>query len=213
MDRREAIKRTILLTGYAMSASTLTAVLHGCKAETAPDWQPAFLTPEQADLVADLGETILPHTDDSPGAKDVNVHRFIDLLLKDYTPAEDQKAFTDGLAALASQCAADNGGKAFADLSADERLAYLNQVNENAIKAIEEAAKQMNEANLKAMETQAPAPPSPPPFFINLKQAIIAAYFTSEEVGTKVLAYDPIPGELRACAPLEEVSGGKVWAL
>ena len=36
--------------------------------------------------------------------------------------------------------------------------------------------------------------------------------FTSEEVATTVLNYDPIPGENKPCIPLEEV-GGKVWAL
>jgi hypothetical protein len=36
---------------------------------------------------------------------------------------------------------------------------------------------------------------------------------TSEEIGKKVMAYDPIPGGYVGCESLEELTGGKAWSL
>lgn len=202
MDRREAIKRAALLSGYALSASTISAVMQGCKADSAGDlsgdWTPSYLTEDEAVLVAEIGETILPHTDDSPGAKDVNVHQFIDLMLADYVDPEDQENYRQGLQQFSEACREANGGKDFVALTPEERLTYLTTVNQEAISG-------ERSENGPAAEYL--------PFFITLKQAVFTGYFTSEAVGTEVLAYDPIPGEYQSCAPLEEVSAGRVWAL
>ena len=83
MNRRDALKQTALLTGYALSASTIASIMNGCKASGDPAWVPQFLTEEQGALVAEMAECLIPRTD-TPGAKDVFVHEFIDLMLKDY---------------------------------------------------------------------------------------------------------------------------------
>ncbi len=190
MTRREIIKRTALLTGYALSASVIQGVLQGCQAEGKPDWQPLFFSPEQGRQVADMAETILPKTDDSPGAKDVNVHEFMDLVIKDCFKAKEQEKFIEGLTALNEQANASYG-QAFSSLSLDQQLELLQQVDK--------------EARIEAQKGQSK------PFFLDFKQLAIASYFTSEQVGKEVLAYDPIPGEFEPCIPLEEV--GKVWAI
>lgn len=200
MDRREALKRTFLLTGYALSAGTVSAVMQGCKADTtlSGDWTPAFLTQDQALLVAEIAETILPRTEDSPGAKDVNVHQFIDLMLKDYVSEAEQEMYRKGMDAFAANCKEVNDGRSFLELSPEQRLEYLTTVDK------------------QAMATEGKRDESAPEhlrFYVVLKQSVIAGYFTSETVGTEVLAYDPIPGEFVNCSPVEEISGGRVWSL
>ena len=199
MNRRDAIKQSLLLTGFALSASSLATLVQSCnKAAKEPDWKPAFLTQEQADLLAEVSETILPRTDDSPGARDVNVHRFIDQMLKSYMPEADAERFRQGLDDFSAAYLKGNPGKVFAEVPAEDRLEYVNYVSGEAFKA----AQQMK--NPKPEEV---------PFFLSLRQAVVFAYFTSEEVGTKVLAYDPIPGPFQGCVSLEETTGGKAWAL
>lgn len=200
MDRREALKRTFLLTGYALSAGTISAVMQGCKADAVPngDWTPAFLTQDQAAMVAEIAETILPRTEDSPGAKDVKVHQFIDLMLKDYVSEAEQDMYRKGMDAFAANCKEVNDGQSFVDLSPEQRLEYLTTVDKNAVAA----ADNRDEAGSEHLR-----------FYMVLKQSVIAGYFTSETVGTEVLAYDPIPGEFVNCSPVEEISGGRVWAL
>lgn len=49
-----------------------------------------LLARQQADLLADMAETIIPATD-TPGAKALNVHQFIQKMIKDcYEPKAQQ---------------------------------------------------------------------------------------------------------------------------
>ena len=104
VDRREALRRAALLLGGALAAPTVAGVLAGCEARRVPDgaWKPRALTPDQADLVATIAEHILPETD-TPGARAVGVHRFIDAMLAESYPADDRARRTCGRPFL--QCA------------------------------------------------------------------------------------------------------------
>src|SRR5213595_917991 len=92
IDRREALRRAALLLGGVLSAPMVAGVLAGCEARRAPAgaWQPRALTPDQADLVATIAEHILPETD-TPGARAVGVHRFIDAMLAESYGPEDRE--------------------------------------------------------------------------------------------------------------------------
>src|SRR2546430_7680423 len=94
MDRRAALRRAALVVGGAVYTSTIAGVLAGCEARRTPDgaWTPRALTVDQLDLVATIAEHILPETD-SPGARAVGVHRFIDAMLADSSPDEERRRF------------------------------------------------------------------------------------------------------------------------
>ena len=49
-------------------------------------------------------------------------------------------------------------------------------------------------------------------FLNSLKNITIMAYVTTEEIGERVLAYDPVPGAYY-CGDLQELTGGKSWSL
>ena len=95
MDRREALKRTALLMGGVISAPAIMGVLKGCTAQPGVDWKPAFLTSDQATVVSQVSEIIIPRTD-TPGARDANTHRIIDRSVRQ----ADRKVWKDGLAWL-----------------------------------------------------------------------------------------------------------------
>lgn len=204
MTRREIIKRTALISGYALSASVIQGILSGCQAEGQPEWVPQFFSEEQGRWLAEMGETILPQTADSPGAKDVSVHEFIDLMVNHIFIPKDKENFKAGLDAL-NQRAMAAYGKAVDQISADQRLEFLNKEDAQAKTELEAL-----EANPPAV-VEGEAPYDKRPFFIQFKQLVIAGYFTSEKVGTEVLAFDPIPGEFNGCIPLSDV--GKAWAI
>lgn len=196
MDRREAIKRTALLTGFAISSSTLASLLQGCQPEAKSpldSWAPKFFTKEQGLTLAEIGECILPQTD-TPGAKEAFVHEFVDLMVADCKMPEDKQQFRDGITQLMAGCE-QAAGKSFLDCSPEQQLAFLNEQDQ--------AARALVDANpgLAAEDY---------PFFLKLKQLILLGYFTSETVGTEVLAYDPVPGVNEACRPYEAGTPG--WA-
>lgn len=198
MNRREAIKQTALLTGFAVATPIVTGVLQGCQPSRALDWTPEFLNEDQAFLVADMAECILPKTEDLPGAKEVLVDRFIDKMLLEVYKEKDQQIVVQGLVDV-DQRSQTAHGKKFSDCNPEQQLEILNTLNSEAI------AKAKAIGNIKDADKQWPA-------FLKFKQLVLIGYFTSEEVATNVLNYDPIPGGYKDCMPLEEADG-KIWAI
>ena len=99
MNRREALRRTAMLMGGALSAPAIIGVLNGCTAKPTIDWKPEFLSNEQGTLISQVSDIIIPATD-TPGAKDVGVPGFIDKMLKDVYSKEEQNTFMEGLKAF-----------------------------------------------------------------------------------------------------------------
>src|SRR5688500_17730780 len=131
MDRREALKRTALLMGGIVSAPAVMGVLKGCTAKPGIDWKPVFLSEEQAPVVTQVSEIIIPRTD-TPGAKDVGVPSFIDQMLKEVYSKEDQEFFTNGLKSF-DQEAKKEFGDEFADLDEEDQRAYVKKAHDAAI--------------------------------------------------------------------------------
>lgn len=196
MTRRDALKTSGLVLGYAVSGTALSALFARCRAEAKKaDWKPVFLSPEQAYTIGEITETILPKTD-TPGAKDLGVPQFIDLMIKELLSPEDQADFVAGLKKLESDCE-DACGKPFADCSVQQREEFLLKLDNEAAKSP------------PSVWGITLAPPSPTPFYRRLKSLTLFGYFSTEKVGTEILSYDPIPGEYIGCLPASEV--GNAW--
>jgi hypothetical protein len=198
IDRREAIRRVALLMGGAVSAPAILGLLAGCSAEpaTEAEWKPSFLTQAQVALVAEVAEIMIPRTD-TPGAQDVGIPAFIDKMLKDVYPKDDQVRFAAGLADFEAQ-AKRGHGRAFLELEPALRAALVKQVHDPAVE-VDRAS------NLSIDERGRP-------FILTMKELTMLGYFTSEPGATQVLQYRPVPGAYHACVPLSQAGKGKTWA-
>jgi hypothetical protein len=193
MDRREALKRTAWLMGGAVSAPAIMGILKGCAAKPTIDWKPEFLTQDQGILVSQVADIIIPKTD-TPGAKEAGVPAFIDSMLKDVYPKEDQERFISGLTAF-DEGAKKEYGDAFVDLDEDKQAAYVKKVHDEAVNAAKNAK---------------PAPPRP--FILMAKELTMLGFFTSEPGATQVLQYVAVPGAYKGCISVSEAGNGKTWA-
>ena len=191
MKRRDAIKQTAIILGGTISAGSIMGVMSGCKAEPTLDWKPSFLSSDQAALVAEIAETILPATS-TPGAKDVGVPQFIDNMLNEYSREKDKQGFLNGLEVLEKTCH-NAHGKSFMDFDETGRKGVLTAFMN---KAKEERTAQGDTSALSWEEKPAK------PFFDLMKELTCLGYFTSEKIGTEVLRYDPVPGDYNGCIPL-----------
>lgn len=201
MNRREVLRYATYITGYAISAPLVSAIMAGCKTEPeAPPYKPVFFNDDEYRTVTVIADQMLPRTE-TPSASDVGVPAFIDLLLSAYYEADDVERFRTGLAAFQQEAAA--GGTPFLDQEADAQLAYLNQLDADARVFMEEPPERPENVDPKDWD--------PTPFILKLKEMVLVGYFTSQPIGTEVLAYDPIPGDYNGCVPLSEV--GKTWSL
>ncbi|MEJ7645706.1 MAG: gluconate 2-dehydrogenase subunit 3 family protein [Chryseolinea sp.] len=192
MDRREALRRTAWIMGGLVSAPAIAGILKGCKAEPTIDWKPVFLSKEQGILVGQVAEIIMPKTD-TPGAQEVGVPGFIDLMLQEVYSKEDQDRYVSGLKDFAD-AAKNEFGDPFIELNADQQASFVKKMHDTAI----QAEKDSNAPNR--------------PFILTTKELTLLGFFTSEPGATKILQYDPVPGAYHGCLPLSEAGNGKTWA-
>jgi hypothetical protein len=177
MDRREAIRRAALLAGVVLSPRWLAL------AQGRPPAQAHYFSASQGALVSAVADRIIPRTD-TPGAVDVGVPAFIDLLYGEFMTDAERQLLTDGLARVETAAAAAHRAS-FAALDAGRQDAVLRE-----IARAEEGAE--------------------PGFFALIRSATVLGYFTSEQVGREVLHYDPVPGRYDPCIPIDEV-GRRNW--
>ncbi len=128
-SRRSALK-TLIAGGLAwpVLSDAAVAVLAAAQQSGQPTTL-AFLTPAQFAAVDALAEAIIPADAHSPGARAARVAEYIDLLLRE-SDAAMQRAWTEGLVALESQCQ-QRFGAPFARASADQQTALLTEISRN----------------------------------------------------------------------------------
>lgn len=195
MERRDVLKGLGLSLGFVVVSPSLISLLQSCNRTPSLNWQPVFFDKNQIVALTNLVDLILPKTADSPGALDVNVPQFIDAYAKEVANAEAQKNFTDGLTAILKEL-----DKSVSNLKTADYDKLLKKYFKATAQA-QEAFKN-NPSEVLVLNT-----------LTTLRSMSIWAYKTSEEVGEKVLAYNPIPGEYKGCLTLQEASGGKAWSL
>lgn len=182
MNRREAIKKTGMMLGLATASPLLLHVLQGCTAEKTVNWKPILFNQDQAKLVADIVDQLLPKTD-SPSATEVGVDVFIDKMVTEVFPRSAQQTFLSGLDQINRDSQLKNG-KLFYDLDQQTKYDFLYGL----------------ESNIKHLSYT--TGPEDKPFYLMIKELCLLGYFTSEEIMTKHLDYIPIPTKLIGCEPL-----------
>jgi hypothetical protein len=193
MNRREALRRTAWIMGGVVSAPAIMGILKGCAAKPTVDWKPAFLSQEQAVLVSEVAEIIIPKTD-TPGAKETGVPAFIDLMLKDVYSKEDQDRYLQGLKDF-DEAAKKEYGDPFIELNPEQQTAFVKKMHDEAV-----------------AEEKSDKKPEKRPFILMTKELTMLGFFTSEAGATKVLQYEAVPGSYKGCIPLSEAGNGRTWA-
>lgn len=220
IDRREALRRTALLLGGAVSASTVAGVLAGCGEASAAtsQWKPRATTSAESELIAAVADQIIPRTD-TPGARDAGVHRFIDTMLAEYyTPAE-RETLLKGVADVDARAQAAHA-KPFLRCTQAQQRATLDTVDREAFPTTPVQAGSQN-ATDASRETErggggTAASSSAPPgstrhYFRTIKELVIVGYYTSQPGATKELRYVQVPGRFDGCVPMSKI--GRTWAV
>jgi hypothetical protein len=184
MNRREAIKRTSMMLGIAASSPIIMSILDGCVPQKELGYIPGFFNEDQAVLVADICDKILPKTA-TPGALDVGVDVFIDHMVGRCLSKEEQAIFTDGLIEVEAE-SNKLEGKNFGSLSDESKAKVLQILQE------------------KTLDYEYDPHAGGQPFFTKIKELTLLGYFTSEEIMTQHLDYVPIPARLEGCNDLKE---------
>ncbi|MEL6654154.1 MAG: gluconate 2-dehydrogenase subunit 3 family protein, partial [Bacteroidota bacterium] len=187
MNRRDALKALSLATGGALTGAALSWT--GCKTEPTVF---RFFKPEDTETLDAIGETILPTTEDSPGAGEIGISEFIDIYAADCLKSSHQDALRAGFAERLQPNL--EGQTDFTDLTPQQQYDLLLALDEEAI---------LYNENLQPLQ--------PPHYFSILKNIILFGYFSSEAGAKQALRYLPIPGRYEGDFPFQ--SGDKAWAI
>lgn len=219
MNRREALSAVgILLGGTIVGAE---AFLSGCNTATQKN---GLFAAEDIVFLDEVGETIIPATASSPGAKASKIGEFMRTIVTDCYSDGEQKAFVDGLVKLQDSCR-KKYNKSFAALSAPERKEFLTVLDKEAkdfvktddYKTKKAAFDKQQDDWQKAEESKKDFGAShlrekfPPHYFAMIKQLTIWGYFTSEIGMTQALRYLETPGKFDGAYPYKK--GDKAWAI
>lgn len=134
-----------------------------------------LLSHSQTDLLADIAETIIPATD-TPGAKALNVHQFIQKIVADCSDKPAQQTLQTGLD-TANGLAQKAFGKSFGEGDTVQRTAILTQMSQSA-------------------------EPGQKDFYGLVKGLTIRGYMNSGYVMTNLTHYEMVPGRYHGCVPV-----------
>lgn len=190
MNRRDAITRVGLLVGGTVIGAE--AFLSGCTKRSSEEVSKIGFSNDVVFLLDEIGETILPETALSPGAKATGIGEFMKTMVADCYEKSEQKIFFDGISLL-QNTSTQKFNKNFTELSAEEK--------HDLLVALDSEAKE----HRKSKKEEEPAH-----YFTMMKQLTLWGYFTSEIGSTKALRYVPIPGRYEGCT--DYVKGERAWA-
>ena len=219
IDRREAVRRAVLLVGTTLSAPAVVAALERGEAahRVGEAWAPRALTPEQLEQVATIAEHIIPATD-TPGARAAGVPHFVDTMLAEYYTKAERESFLSGLAELDARAHREYH-QPFLGAAAARQRDLLERVDREAFapgRAVTAtAASKETERGGGGLPTSDRPDADPKasglsPFFRSMKELTIVGYYTSQPGATKELRYLPVPGKFEGCVPFATI--GRSWA-
>ncbi|MBL7835427.1 MAG: gluconate 2-dehydrogenase subunit 3 family protein [Cyclobacteriaceae bacterium] len=185
MNRREALAATATLLGVTITGAQI--FLSGC---TPAEKNIGSLNDIDSDLLDEIGDTILPESASSPGAKAARIGAFMKTIVADCYSEIEQKTFVDGVNKLIALCR-ETYRDSFLNLSADKKLELLTKLDHEA-SAFNQSKKEEE----------------PDHYFSMVKQLTLWGYFTSEPGATQALRYVPIPGRYDGCV---DYTGEPAW--
>ena len=171
MNRREALGKLSVLSGGALVL--MSGILDGCNLAKA---KRTSLTEKDVPFLDEIGETIIPATATSPGAKAAQIGVYMLAMVNDCYSEKRRHIFIEGLNAFDETCRQQYKSD-FIELSSEQKRKFLQQLNK--------------EAQTNSKETEH--------YFSMLRSLSINGYLTSEVGATKALRYDAVPGSYQGC--------------
>src|SRR5215208_5118765 len=137
---------------------------------------PNALSPAHMALVRAIADTIIPRTE-TPGATDVGVHKFVDVIVNEHFADSERTASLAGFDAIDARARSESN-VAFAQLSAEKQTAMIDSFEKG-------------DRNVEPSQT-----------YWRFKGLVVHGYFTSEHVMTDVLKVTVMPGKFEGAAPV-----------
>ncbi|AXT50444.1 gluconate 2-dehydrogenase subunit 3 family protein [Aquimarina sp. BL5] len=212
MNRREALKNIGLSAGYIAATPTILSILQSCQKEYVLDWTPELLSIDEGKALEQLVDLIIPETDIA-GAKSVHVPMFIDKFINNALEEEEEsQMFTYGAGVIMKELGVTEE-KSIDDITVEAYdallMKYLKLPKEKQKEYQEEMATVKTPEDLNTISQEAISFN----FLSSVRGLSIYGFKTSKEIAENALNYLPVPGEYIGCDSVQNLTGGKDWAL
>ena len=209
MKRRKALSTMALLVGGAMVSTEI--FFSSCKSNV----KEGFFTTEDISLLDEIGETIIPATPSSPGAKAAKIGDFMKVYVTDCYPPADQQIFFEAISKT-KNLSEKKYGNSFLKLTVAQRRDILNELErgkpvpvKNQMKAPAATGDAIQTGKEQAAD-KTKLKEVPDRYFSMLKELTLLGYFTSEPGAAKARRYIQTPGAYHGNVPYTK--GDKAWA-
>jgi hypothetical protein len=195
MERREALR--LLATGLALQVSPRNLFAALQEARVVLGTQPGLRTLDshQNATVTAIAELIIPATE-TPGATDVGVNQFIDLILTEWYSDEERDCFLKGLADVDARTQS-LFEKKFVDCPLRQRAEILAKLGE-------EMTEEAEAVRDHARPYRGSLPKPERNFYYMMRSLTLTGYYTSQEGATRELGFQVIPDHQDSCADEQE---------
>ncbi len=210
MERRELLKMIALATGSVFIGGEL--FLSGCT--NPPSIGGSTFNADDIAFLDEVGETILPRTK-TPGAKDAEIGKFMEIMVNDTYDKNNQDIFHEGIKKLDEACKKkyDTGFMKATPEQRHELLVSLDKEAKEYQKSKSELDKEQNE---KAKAEKAKGnndfkkETKPTHYFTQMKQLTMLGFYTSKPGATQSLRYEAVPAKYDGNFPYKK--GDRAWA-
>lgn len=217
MNRREALKKLGLSFGFLVGAPTAVSILQGCSTSTtSTGWKPQFFSLDEAEVITKVVDIILPATESSPSASEVNVPQFIDQYLQEVVSLEEQDLTKKYFSNYIDKLKRDSGKNDVTSLIVEDIEPSIAQSLDKTPEEEQEIHSKINsyvQATQEGEQTELYPEVASYALLTNIRSLAIWSYKTSETVGEEILAYEPNPGRQEGCIDVEDATGGVAWSL
>lgn len=170
----------------------LWGVLRQARASLATRAAQGILNPHQNLTVTAIADMIIPKTE-TPGATDVGVPAFIDLIVSEWYTDEERARFIDGLADV-DERAQRSFNQDFVGCRAEQRAEILFALGEQMLSDADSSKSPWGREGAAEVGNN---------FYHMIRGLILTGYYTSEAGATAELNFQIIPDRYDGCADLQ----------
>ena len=206
MKRRRFLSSMVIIVPAAIVSTEM--IFSSCKSGAKDE----YFTEENIKLLDEIGETIIPATSTSPGAKAAQIGEFMKVYVTDcYTP-DEQNTFWYGINKI-KEVSRNKYKNQFPKLTLLQKKEILQKFEKDA-QEYSENKKRNTGANGDAVQTgkgnQDAMNEYNGHFYPMIKELTLFGFFTSQPGATKALRYIQTPGTYKGEVPYKK--GDKAWA-
>ncbi|MGB0487086.1 MAG: gluconate 2-dehydrogenase subunit 3 family protein [Flavobacteriaceae bacterium] len=196
MNRRDLLKKASLGFGTLTLTPLTITLFQSCKNDH--DWNPYFFNSNDINLLIELSDIILPSSKEIPGAKELELFKFVDIYTYKVLNEHQKQILNETFTFFKSEYS--NNFKNSNASPLNNLLKYYLIENKNKHDIWMNNFMKTKDSNIYI-------------FLNSFRELLINAFKTNEYIGKNVLVYRPVPGEQKGCVDLQKTTKGKAWTI